>query len=94
MKIFAAMVASAQVRMPKRRVALKRELALIQRRRGRMGGRAVMGRVFRTNARHGQGGKAPARRRRRQWTCYGAMVAVKATEGSLVRRFAGSEKNA
>ena len=46
MKIFAAMVASYKSECPKRRVALMRELALIQRRRGRMGGRAVMRRVF------------------------------------------------
>ena len=51
-----------------------------------------MRRVFRTNGRHGQGGKDAGLGRAQ--TPYGAKVAVKATGGSLVRLFAGSEKKA
>jgi hypothetical protein len=42
MKIFAAMIASTQVRNPKDEVALGRELVRSQRRRSRMGDEAIM----------------------------------------------------
>jgi hypothetical protein len=58
MKIVADIIASPNPKDRSRSRANQR----FQRRRGRMSERAIMGGVFRPNARHGQGGKMRVRR--------------------------------